>query len=96
MSPLRAGAPHPDVRHAPLTDAERNVKILLERYFMQRYRQENFNGTVLIAHNGKPIYQQTFGYADLATKDILTNTTPFELASISKTFTSTAILKLND
>jgi CubicO group peptidase (beta-lactamase class C family) len=63
---------------------------------MQRYRQENFNGAVLIAHNGRPIYQQTFGYADLATKDVLTQSTPFELASISKTFTSTAILKLND
>ena len=93
---LYAGSPHPESRTAPLTEAERTVKLLLDRYFMQRYRQENFNGTVLIAHNGRPIYQQTFGYADLATKDVLTQSTPFELASISKTFTSTAILKLND
>jgi CubicO group peptidase (beta-lactamase class C family) len=79
-----------------LTDSEKSVKILLDRYFMQRYRQENFNGVVLIAHNGKPIYEQTFGYADLATKKALTQNTPFELASVSKTFTATAVLKLDE
>ncbi len=63
---------------------------------MQRYRQENFNGTVLIAHNGRPIYEETFGYADLTTKDRLTKSTPFELASVSKTFTATAVLKLDE
>lgn len=93
---LYAGSPHPEPRTAALTEAERSVRQQLDRYFMQRYRQENFNGTVLIAHNGKPIYQQTFGYADLSTKDALTASTPFELASISKTFTSTAVLKLSE
>jgi CubicO group peptidase (beta-lactamase class C family) len=98
-TPAFAGAPQPaekNVAHSTaLTDAEHTVKILLDRYFMQRYRQENFNGAVLIAHNGKPIYEQTFGYADLTTKDALTKNTPFELASISKTFTATAVLKLD-
>jgi CubicO group peptidase (beta-lactamase class C family) len=96
--PLCAAPPteKSDARPAQLSDAERNVKILLDRYFMQRYRQENFNGVVLIAHNGKPIYEQTFGYSDLATKEQLTQNTPFELASISKTFTATAILKLDE
>ena len=95
--PLRAGAPKPsESRSAALTEAERSVRSLLDKYFMQRYRQENFNGIVLIAHNGKPIYEQTFGYADLSTKDALTKNTPFELASISKTFTATAVLKLNE
>lgn len=95
-----AGAPQPllktDQRPMPLTEAERTVKQQLDRYFMQRYRQENFNGTVLIAHNGRPIYQQTFGYADLSTKENLTLNTPFELASVSKTFTATTILKLDE
>ena len=78
----------------PLTDEESRVKAQLERYFMQRYRYEAFNGVVLIAHNGRPIYKQSFGYSDLATRDRLTDTIPFELASVSKTFTSTAVLKL--
>jgi CubicO group peptidase (beta-lactamase class C family) len=95
-----AGAPQPaekNVAHqAALTDAEHVVKVLLDRYFIQRYRQENFNGTVLIAHNGKAIYEQAFGYADLSTRGRLTQDIPFELASISKTFTATAILRLEE
>ena len=79
---------------APLSDAEQTVKILLDRYFMQRYRNEKFNGVVLIAHNGRPIYEQTFGYSDISTKEHLTDSIPFELASVSKTFTATAVLKL--
>jgi CubicO group peptidase (beta-lactamase class C family) len=79
---------------APLTDAEQSAQLLLDRYFMQRYRNENFNGVVLIAHNGRPVYEQTFGYSDISTKEKLTNNTPFELASVSKTFTATAVLKL--
>ena len=94
---LKAGAPHPiDSRSATLTETERGARAMLDKYFMQRYRQENFNGIVLIAHNGKTIYEQTFGYSDLTTKDALTKNTPFELASISKTFTATAVLKLNE
>jgi CubicO group peptidase (beta-lactamase class C family) len=98
--PLYAGTPQPaeksESHPAALTDSERTVRTLLDRYFMQRYRQENFNGTVLIAHNGKPIYEQTFGYADLSTREKLTPATPFDLASISKTFTATAVLKLDN
>jgi CubicO group peptidase (beta-lactamase class C family) len=90
--PTERNYEHPTI----LTDAEHTVRLLLDRYFMQRYRQENFNGAVLIAHNGRPIYDETFGYSDLATKDELTRKTPFELGSISKTFTATAILKLNE
>lgn len=83
-----------EVEAAPLSDAEQTAQLLLERYFMQRYRNEHFNGVVLIAHNGRPVYEQTFGYSDISTKEKLTNNTPFELASVSKTFTATAVLKL--
>ena len=87
-----------DIAPAPpisgLSEMEGKIKIQLDRHFMQRYRYENFNGVVLIAHNGKAIYRQTFGYTDLATRHQLKENTPFELASVSKTFTSTAIMRL--
>ena len=79
---------------APLTREELAIKARLDHYFMQRYRYEAFNGVVLIAHNGRTIYKQSFGYSDLATHVALSDTLPFELASVSKTFTSTAVLKL--
>jgi CubicO group peptidase (beta-lactamase class C family) len=83
-----------DQTKEPLTEAELNIRAQLDRYFMQRFRYEGFNGVVLIAHNGRPIYEQTFGYADISSRKPLNPNTPFELASVSKTFTATAVLKL--
>ncbi|MFN8277283.1 MAG: serine hydrolase domain-containing protein [Chitinophagales bacterium] len=77
-----------------LSPAEVNARVMLDRFFQHRYRYEGFNGTVLIAHNGKPIYHENFGYADMRNRKQLRDDMPFELASVSKTFTGTAILKL--
>ncbi len=78
----------------PLTDAELTVNSLLTRYFNHRHTAEKFNGVVLVAHNGRPIYEESFGYSDIAAHKPLDPNTPFELASVSKTFTATAVLKL--
>lgn len=59
------------------------------------YKQGNFNGCVLVAENGKPIYEKSFGYVDFNTKKLLTNQTLFELASVSKQFTAMAIMQLH-
>lgn len=63
--------------------------------FMQRlHRRSGFNGNVLVAKKGKIIYQNAFGWADYLHKDSLDITSQFELASVSKPLTATAILKL--
>lgn len=63
--------------------------------FMQRLHSRSaFNGNVLIAKNGKIIYQNTFGWADYLHRDSLKIDSQFELASVSKPFTATAILML--
>ncbi len=56
----------------------------------------NFNGCVLVAKQGKPIYIGCFGYANQYTKDTLTAQSSFQLASVSKTLTATAILMLKE
>ncbi|MEQ8627117.1 serine hydrolase domain-containing protein [Ekhidna sp.] len=54
----------------------------------------NFSGNVLIAQNGKIIFSKSYGYANREF-DILNNSeTKFKIGSITKTFTSVAILKL--
>lgn len=62
------------------------------------YRLKNayagFNGSVLVAVKGKPVYTAHFGYSDYATKTPITDSSSFQLASVSKTFTSTAVLYL--
>lgn len=62
---------------------------------MQRlHRRSGFNGNVLVAKNGKIIYQNAFGWADYLHKDSLNITSQFELASVSKPLTATAVLQL--
>ncbi|RLD26737.1 MAG: hypothetical protein DRI54_02290 [Bacteroidetes bacterium] len=53
-----------------------------------------FNGAILVAQNDKVIYKNAFGYADYTKTKKLTASSVFSLASVSKTFTSTAALLL--
>lgn len=57
-------------------------------------KKRGFNGTILVAQQGIPIYKGAFGYADLKKKDTLTINSSFQLASVSKQFTAVAILQL--
>jgi len=53
-----------------------------------------FNGNVLVAEHGKVIYKKSFGFSNFDTQETLNDSSMFELASISKQFTATAILLL--
>lgn len=54
-----------------------------------------FNGSVLVGHNGKVIYERYFGKADIAKGNMWNRNTSSQLASTSKPFTATAILFLH-
>ncbi|MES2275533.1 MAG: serine hydrolase [Bacteroidota bacterium] len=68
----------------------------LDSLFSTLAKQGYLNGTVLIAEGGKPVYEKAFGYANFDTKQLLTNQTMFELASVSKQFTAMAIMQLHE
>lgn len=53
-----------------------------------------FNGNVLVAQRGVVLYKKAFGYAHFEKKDSLRENSKFQLASLSKTFTAVATLKL--
>ena len=62
---------------------------------MQNLHKHNgFNGNVLVAKKGKILYENALGWANYLTRDSLKLSSQFELASVSKTLTSTAILML--
>ncbi len=65
-------------------------------YIEKAADHQEINGNVLIAQQGTVVYKRSLGYADIAEKKSLTDDTQFPLASISKTFTSTAVLQLKD
>lgn len=67
----------------------------LDSLFSTLAKQGYLNGCVLIADQGKPIYQKAFGYANFDTRQALNNETMFELASVSKQFTAMAIMQLH-
>jgi CubicO group peptidase (beta-lactamase class C family) len=56
--------------------------------------EEGFDGNVLIADKGRIIYEKSFGYANVKAKIPLVANSIFNLASVSKVFTSVAIMKL--
>ncbi|MCC6288970.1 MAG: serine hydrolase [Chitinophagaceae bacterium] len=57
----------------------------LDSVLQYLYERQQFNGSILIAENGKVIYHKQFGIADTA-KHALTPSSSFNLASVSKQF----------
>ncbi|MBC7746326.1 MAG: serine hydrolase, partial [Flavobacterium sp.] len=66
----------------------------IDAFMKELHRKYAFNGNVLVAKKGKIIYESAIGWADHLHRDSLKINSVFELASVSKPFTSTAILML--
>ncbi len=88
-------------RLSPLEEAHVRKKIharekefALDSLFRKKAKSQGFNGAVLIAQKGIILYENVFGYSNMQTKDSLSLNSAFQLASISKTFTATAVLLL--
>lgn len=73
-----------------------NSKRALANYFTSLAETHQLNGNVLIAEGGRIVYEKSFGYADVANKRLNTKASVFSIASITKTFTATAILQLSE
>lgn len=80
--------------------AQQSIKLPKQEQIHQviRYFEVNrhFNGNILIAEDGKVIYENAIGWANIEDGEALTLTTPFYLASLAKTFTATGIMKLKE
>lgn len=62
---------------------------------MIEYSGEDTPGAaVMVIKDGKPVFTQTYGTADIENKTPIAENTNFRLASVSKQFTATAILLL--
>lgn len=66
----------------------------LDNYFTTTLNP--INGNILVAENGKAIYKKSFGFADFKNKIPNSEASRFNIASISKTFTSVAVLQLKE
>lgn len=66
----------------------------IHAYMTRLHERSGFNGNVLIAKGGKIIYQNQMGWANHLMRDSLEINSQFELASVSKPLTATAVLLL--
>ena len=71
-------------------------KARIDDYFIKIAALHQLNGNILVAENGQMLAGKSCGYADFETRQPNTVSARYNLASISKLFTATAVLQLRD
>jgi CubicO group peptidase (beta-lactamase class C family) len=71
------------------------TKNKIDRFFLHRFHNHRFNGNVLF-RKGKEVFKNFYGYRSFDEKDTLNINDRFQLASVSKPITATAILQLTE
>jgi len=65
----------------------------ISNYIEPLVATNNFSGVVLIGRNGDIIFKQAYGFADVSAAIKMKTDTVFQIASVSKTFTSAAVMR---
>lgn len=73
---------------------EKQMKTSIDSVFQHYFKDDEPGAAVLLVQDGKIIYENAFGLADMQTKEKITTNTLFNLGSISKTVVAYGILKL--
>jgi CubicO group peptidase (beta-lactamase class C family) len=68
----------------------------LDRYLLSANNAYRFNGTAMVIHHGHILINKGYGLSDFNLRSKNTPDTRFPILSITKTFTATIILKLQD
>jgi CubicO group peptidase (beta-lactamase class C family) len=71
-------------------------KSLADNVFKSATKDRSPGVAVLVSRDGKIIYENAFGYADIGNRVPVTTETKFRIGSITKQFTAAAILKLQE
>ncbi len=66
----------------------------LTTYFQEKLIKRGFNGGILVAKDGNIIYEKYVGRADLRKDVAMNDSTSLHIASVGKTFTAVAILRM--
>jgi CubicO group peptidase (beta-lactamase class C family) len=75
----------------------RHYRTEVESFIDSAFGRRPFNGSMLVAKNGEVIFEKYSGFRDPRIKrDSISPSTPFHLASVSKTFTAMAVMKMQE
>lgn len=78
-----------------ISTAEFNrIRSASEQWYDSVLKPANFNGGIIVAKAGNIIFERYNGTGHLGGKDSINANTPTHIASVSKTFTAMAVLKL--
>jgi CubicO group peptidase (beta-lactamase class C family) len=73
-----------------------SVSMLLDNYLTSANKAYKLNGSVLVAQKGKILLHKAYGLANVTTRLPNDTLTRFPILSLTKSFTATAILKLQE
>ncbi len=73
-----------------------SIKQKLDEYLLAANKINRFNGNALIAQNGKILLQKSYGYKNVEAHVLNDSNTIFQIGSVTKQFTATVILKLQE
>jgi len=68
----------------------------LDAYLLAAHKENRFNGNALVAQQGKILLQKSYGYKNFSAHVLNDSNTIFQIGSITKQFTATAVLKLQE
>jgi len=81
------------IEQYPKTKTEK-VSHKLDSLLERINKRHDFHGSLLVAKNGKIVYNNQVGYANFKNKKPINEASVFQLASVSKQFTAAAIMLL--
>ncbi|MCX6257228.1 MAG: serine hydrolase [Bacteroidia bacterium] len=104
---LSCNNPHKPVRHVSeklSIDEQSKVEQLfsaekvrqIDSFMLSLTSRGLFNGSLLVSYDQNILYQKVFGWSDLKEKVPLTDSSVFQLASVSKQFTAVAVIILKE
>jgi len=95
-------APKPDDASASQTSADQTtpaehaLATKLDDYLTAAVQHDYFSGTVLIAKDGKPLFEKSYGMANYELNAPNTSATLYALQSVTKPFTAVSIMMLQE
>ncbi len=75
---------------------EKKIKDACQLWYDTALKNSGFNGEMLVAKNGNIVFETYNGFKHIADKEKIDEHTPLHIASVSKTFTAAAILRLHE
>lgn len=73
-----------------------SVTAKLDEYLVAANKLNKFNGNALVAEHGKILLQKSYGYKNFPDRSLNDSNTIFQIGSVTKQFTATVIMKLQE